>query len=86
MYDIKIVNLKKVQHESIKCNFGLVINDCIELYGFKLIYYKDKDVYFISFPNYQYNNKYYNYVKLSSSLNNQVLSEVLKSYNGVDIL
>lgn len=80
MYDIKILNLKKVEHENIKCNFSIVINDCIEIYGLKLIFLPDKNTYFVSFPNYKYNEKYYNYIKLSNSLNNQILDTVLLSY------
>ena len=80
MYNIEIKYFKKVEHEKIKANFSIVLNDNIEISGLKLIYSPKNDRFYVVFPSFTYKDKYYPYVKFSDSLSLKVLSEVLELY------
>ena len=78
---IDIIDLKLVKHEIVKANFTIVINDCVELFGFRLMYSKNKEVYYIASPSNKYNDKYYDLVRFSEPMRKRILSEVIDCYN-----
>lgn len=85
IYNIDIKNVKKKENSKIKCTFSVIINDCIELHSVKLVFSDKTDKYYVFFPSFQYKDKNYNYVSLSSSLHNKVLDSILKEYNKPEI-
>lgn len=80
MYNIELKHFKKVEHEKIKANFSIVINDNIELSGVKLIYSPKTEKHYIVFPSFSYNDKYYPYIKFSDPLSLKVLALALEEY------
>lgn len=81
MYNIELKNFKKTEHKTIKATFTVVLNDNIEISGVKLIYSEKNDRYYVVFPSFKYNEKYYSYIKFSDSLSLKTLSVAVEEYN-----
>lgn len=78
MYNIEIKHFKKVEHEKIKANFSIVLNDNIEISGLKLIYSPKTNRHYVVFPSFSYKEKYYPYIKFSDTLSLKVLALALE--------
>lgn len=81
MYTIDIKNFRKVDKGSLKANFGIVINDCIDINNIKLVYSEKTSRYYVFFPDFEYKSKRYTLVNLSASLTNKVLDKALEEYD-----
>lgn len=81
MYEIKIKNMKKREHKSIKATFSVILNDVVEINNCKLIYSEKNGRYYVFFPSFSYKEKNYSYVRFSSSLHQEVLEKATEEYS-----
>lgn len=78
---ITITDVKVVKHENVKANFTVVLDDAVELFGFRLMYSNKKDVYYIAPPANKYKDKYYDLVRFSVPVRNKILSDAIDCYH-----
>ena len=77
---VDIKNMKKVEHNKIRANFTIVLDECITIYNCKLIYSEKKNQFYAFCPSFQYGDSYFNLVRFSDPLHSKVLDAAIIAY------
>ena len=84
MYSIEIKNLRKVDKKTIKANLTVVLNSNIIINNCKLVYSEKKERYYVFLPSTPYKDGYFDIVKVSDPLLDNILSAAVEAYKQAD--